>query len=72
MLSMEDPDVVTATGPSSAVPPLQVPTWGGVPVGGGSGRVNDTLHFPRAFDPSKAFPLLWDDLQSPLGRAPFT
>lgn len=42
-------------------------------MGGGSRRVNDTLLFPRAFDPSELS--LWvegDDLQSPLGRAPFT
>lgn len=59
MFSVEDPDVVTARGPGRAVSPLQVLAWGGAPVGGGSGRVNDTLHFPGVFDPSRALPLLW-------------
>lgn len=50
--------------PNSGVPTLLVPSGGGVPVGGGSWRVNDTLLSPRVFDPYQAFPLRWDDLQS--------
>lgn len=44
----------------------------GVLVGEGSRRVYDTLLSPRGFDLYRAFPLQWDNLQSPLSRAPFT
>ena len=76
MFSVVDQDSGTGKCPSSGVPPSQVPMWRGGAGGWrqwGEGQgVNDTLRFPRAFDPYRAFPLQGDDLQSPLGRAPFT
>lgn len=70
-------DSSTEQCPGSGVPPPQTPTGGGASVDGGSrngepgSRANDTCSFPEPLIPTEFLPLGWDDLQSPLGRAPF-
>lgn len=61
MISPVHGDSSTEKCPGSGVPPPQAPTGGGVSVDGGSrngepgSRANDTLLFPRAFDPYGVF-----------------
>lgn len=73
-ISKVDGDSSTEQCPGSGVLPPQVPTGGGEVSGGGQqergAEPMTPCCFPEPPMPTEFFPLGWDDLQSPLGRAP--